>query len=228
MTGKWSNIEVIDLTAPMTEDMWRYSDIFPAFSARSLTDYQADGYVITEVTIGTHLGTHTDAGTHFSRGAWSIGDINVARYVGGARVVRLPDRDPLEPIDASAVAAAGAALDEGDGALLATGWDARYGSSEYATHHPFLTEGAAEWLIDRGVTFIGADLPGLMDPRLDLAPPQDAGATTDGKLLAARIPYVVGLVNVSRLRADECLFVGAPLRFDGLDGAPVRAIAIVG
>jgi kynurenine formamidase len=37
-----------------------------------------------------------------------------------------------------------------------------------------------------------------------------------------------GLINLSRLPRGEVFFVGLPIPLEGLDGSPIRAVAIIG
>ena len=150
-------------------------------------------------------------------------------YVGRATVLNVGGAGPLKPVDAAAVARAGSELARGDIALVRTDWSRRWNEPGFAANHPFLTPDAAAWLIERGVKCVGMDTPGLMDPRIDLAP----GARGDGSivnqaLLEAGVPYIAGLVNLAAIWEPHPVFVAVPLKLAGLDGAPVRAIAIEG
>jgi kynurenine formamidase len=44
----------------------------------------------------------------------------------------------------------------------------------------------------------------------------------------AGVGLTEGLINLSRLPRGEVFFVGLPLALAGLDGSPIRAVAIVG
>ena len=50
--------------------------------------------------------------------------------------------------------------------------------------------------------------------------------TVHKAFLSKEIVIVEGLANLDRLESQEILFVALPLRLEGLDGSPVRAIAI--
>lgn len=219
-------LDVVDLTAPLTTDLWRYDEAFPAFESMPLTTRATDGFEMSRLTLGTHMGTHSDSGSHLIPGGWTLDELGLGPYIGPVTVLALGGR-PLQEIEAADLQLAAAeGIPPGDGVLLSTGWDANFGSATYATHHPFLTEGAADWLVMHGVRIVAADLPGLMDPRIDLRPPTKPEATADGRLLQARIPYVVGLVNVSDVDRRRVTLVALPLRIEGADGAPVRAVAL--
>jgi kynurenine formamidase len=217
---------LVDLSCPIDRSTWRYGPEFPGFSSRRVTTLERDGFEIRRLSLPTHLGTHTDALGHLRPGGWGIGDVPISRYVGWARVVRLRDIGALEAIDAVRLSDAGTTIEPGEIALIATGWDRMLPDKDYPRVHPFLTLDAARWLIDGGVTLVAADLPGLMDPRIDLAPRRRPSHTVDDSLLEAGIPYVVGLINLVQLRSDRVWFSAPPLRLEGLDGSPVRAIAV--
>ena len=47
-------------------------------------------------------------------------------------------------------------------------------------------------------------------------------------LFRGGVAVTEGLINLSRLPRGEVFFVGLPLALAGLDGSPIRAVAIVG
>src|SRR5437899_1776721 len=46
-------------------------------------------------------------------------------------------------------------------------------------------------------------------------------------LLRRRIPIVEGLTNLDKLVGKKFQFIGLPLKIEGIDGAPVRALAVL-
>ena len=221
MTG-----EVVDLTGPLEAGMWRYDDVFPAFASEPVTSFDEDGFVVRRVTISTHMGTHTDSLGHLAPGEPMLDAIPLSRFIGGAQVIDVPV-DALIAIDAAMLQSAGEGLRDGDIALIRTGWDGHWHDREYTTSHPFLTLEAAQWLIECGVKCVGMDTPGLIDPRIDLAPARRVERNVvDEVLLRAGVCYVAGLVNLAALHAGRVWFAALPLKLAGLDGAPVRAIAM--
>ena len=59
-------MRVIDLTQPMKEGMPVYPGD-PLFRTRPVADHETDGYRVTELSLGTHTGTHIDFPYHFFR-----------------------------------------------------------------------------------------------------------------------------------------------------------------
>jgi kynurenine formamidase len=112
-------------------------------------------------------------------------------------------------------------LDVADRALLVrTGWDARWPMPAYLDRNPYLTDGAAAWLVAAGVALVGIDTWNVDD-------------TTDGRrpvhsrLLRAEIPIVENLRGLGGLPATGFRFFAAPLPIRGGSAVPVRAYAIL-
>ena len=220
-------MRVVDLTGGLQRGMWRYDETFPEFDARPATALDEVGYQVQRVTLSTHLGTHTDAPGHLIPGGPMIDAFPLEAYVAWATVMRLRPCQPLEAIDAARLAAAGTDPRPGDAVLVDTGWGARWERPDFALDHPFLTVDAAQWLLDHRVRCVGMDTAGLMDPRIDLGPgASDDSEVVDRLLLEAGVPYVAALCNLEGIRSNRPLFVALPLKLMGLDGAPVRAVAI--
>ncbi len=222
-------MNIIDLTGALEAGMWRYEDLFPAFSSEPATSAEEHGFVVQRVTLSTHLGTHTDALGHLVPGGPMIDAMPLASYVGWATVLRPGPSSGLEPIDATRLRNSGRAPRDGDVALIETGWSRHWRDRDFVAQSPFLTLDGAQWLIDRGVRCVGMDTPGLMDPRIDLTPGRrGSDPIVDQVLMEAGLTYIAALTNLQAVTADRPLFVAAPLKLANLDGAPVRAIAIEG
>ena len=88
----------------------------------------------------------------------------------------------------------------GRAVLFSTGWEDRAGTPGYYEGFPSITGDAAQLLVDRGVGLVGVDSP-----------------------------IVEGLVNLRALLSvkGEVLFAAFALKLSGLEGSPVRAVALV-
>ncbi len=218
--------KVIDLTGPFERGIWRYEELFPPFEATAVTSLEEHGFQVHRFSMGTHQGTHTDAPAHLIAGGTTLDGIPLDSFIGRGTVLDVTAAASLTPITAGTLAAAGAP-GRGDVAVIRTDWSARWSSPDYPTSHPFLTVDAARWLVERGVRCVAMDTAGLMDPRIDLTPGKRADSeVVDEVLLRAGIPYVVGITNLAALDNERFLFVALPMKLAGMDGAPVRAVAI--
>jgi kynurenine formamidase len=105
--------------------------------------------------------------------------------------------------------------------LVATGWDAHWGTPAYLSDNPFLTAGAARHLVDAGAALVGIDslnVDSLADPR---RPAHTA-------ILEAGIPLVEHLTSLDQLPIEGWRFFAVPPRIRGMGTFPVRAFALVG
>ena len=109
----------------------------------------------------------------------------------------------------------------GRAVLVATGWDACWGTPEYLVDNPYLTEAAAQWLVAEGAALVGIDSLNVDS----LADPSRPAHTT---ILGAGIPLVEHLTGLGMLPAGGWRFFAVPPRIRGMATFPVRAFAIVG
>ena len=103
--------------------------------------------------------------------------------------------------------------------LLNTGWADRVKGPAYFKDFPGIEAEAARWLIRRKVVMLGLDLPSVH--------PKKYKAVHE-LLFRGGVAVTEGLINLSRLPRGEVFFVGLPLALAGLDGSPIRALAVVG
>ncbi len=211
-------VRVIDLTRKIRHEMLNFSgEPRPGFI--HFGDVADIGFRCTQVLMPTHFGTHTDAYTHFLPGSIPIDRMDPAQFVGPAAVLdvrRRPDKTRVTRQDLEAAWPAGAAARR---VLVNTGWGERVKGAAYFRDFPGIEAAAARWLIRRKVIMLGLDLPSVH--------PKEYKRVHE-LLFRGRVAVTEGLINLSRLPRGEVFFVGLPLALAGLDGSPIRAVAIVG
>jgi arylformamidase len=103
--------------------------------------------------------------------------------------------------------------------LIQTGWGERYWNTEnYYEDHPYLTEGAAEYLKSCGVKLTGIDSHNIDNTKGRSRPVHTI-------LLGAEILIVEHLCNLYLLPQDGFTFSAIPPKFKGVGTFPVRAMA---
>jgi kynurenine formamidase len=102
--------------------------------------------------------------------------------------------------------------------LVNTGWDAHWRTDRYFDGHPFLTQKAAEYLRDEGAALVGIDSLNIDDTSGGTRPVHSV-------LLAAGIPIVEHLTNLSALPTEGFRFSAVPPRIRAMGTFPVRAHA---
>jgi kynurenine formamidase len=104
--------------------------------------------------------------------------------------------------------------------LVHTGWDRHWRTDAYFEGHPFLTEASAIYLRDQGVQLVGIDSVNIDDTSGRVRPVHSV-------LLAAGIPIVEHLTNLSALPLDGFRFYATPPKVKGMGTFPVRAHAVI-
>lgn len=213
-------MRIVDLTMTLQEGMVTYPG-HPHVEITQLARFGYEGKETRKVTLGTHTGTHIDAPRHYIEGGATVESIPPEVLCGPARVLDLVDRSATDPgIDAPAliVASRGRSVER---AVLRFDGEARLGSMDYYTGQPWLTEDAAEWLIDNGCRLVGLDTP-MPDSSANMS-----DMPIHKLLLGAGIVIVEYMVNLKAIQADTFQLIVAPLKIKDGDGAPARCFAIV-
>jgi arylformamidase len=171
---------------------------------------------VSRLSTGVHIGTHVDAPHHFLNDGRTIEQLPLEVLVGSCYVIQLPDG--VEAITAEALE--GMSLPENMARILFGTRNSRFwsrGETEFQEDFVAVTEGGAEWLVERGVQLVGVDY-------LSIAPYHDS-TSTHRVLLQAGVVVLEGLDLSAVPRGFYDLYC-LPLKLIGADGAPARAILI--
>jgi kynurenine formamidase len=108
--------------------------------------------------------------------------------------------------------------------ILRTGWSEYFGDMKFYNEYPFLSENAAQWLVEKGVRLIAMDTPSPDNPA------HSRGAAKDSPnhkvLLGAGVVLIEYVANLKAVTAAEVELIVMPLKLKGCDGSPVRCAAI--
>ncbi len=174
-------------------------------------------FEIGRIDMVANTGTYLDTPAHRFRGRPDLAQLDLHAVVDlDGIVVDCRDRSEraIGPQVFAEASVAGRAV------LVATGWDARWGTAGYLSDNPFLTEAAAQFLVDSGVALVGIDslnVDSLDDPR---RPAHTA-------ILGAGIPLVEHLTGLGALPMSGFRFYAVPPRIRGMATFPVRAFAVI-
>jgi kynurenine formamidase len=114
-------------------------------------------------------------------------------------------------------------LAEGVVAVVRTGWEDRYGTSDYYDH-PFLDRRAAQLILDAGVKTVGIDALNVDETVLEGEHPE--GYPVHHLLLGAGGVISENLTNLGAVDFPTPFVSLLPVKLSGSDGAPVRAVAM--
>jgi len=205
---------IVDLTLMMRPGM-RGVD----FDVRSTID--GKGWNTTILHLYSHAGTHMDAPYHFVAQGETLDNLVLEKCVGPAQVIDLTFVKPRDLITVEHLAPYAEKIGPGSRLLLKTGWSARAETPEYRDHLPRVSLPLAEWLAERKIALLGVETPAVADVNS-----KEELTVVHQALLGAEIVIVEGLANLDTLRQKEVSFIALPLKLEGGDGSPVRAIAI--
>lgn len=210
------NARIVDLTLP-------FRDGTRGFARQSAKTIAADGFNTTDLFIYSHAGTHMDAPRHFLPDAAAIDQWNLELCIGPALVINLAHKAPESLIDVADLAPSANRIVPGTRVLFRTDWGNYADHADYRTRFPRITPTLAQWLTERGVCLIGLETPSVAS----LLPEHHRELREVHQiLLQAGVVIVESLINLQMLRSDTVQFIALPLKIEGCDGSPVRAIAV--
>ena len=213
---------LIDLSHDITEGMVTYKGLpgphlcdywSRAESAASYDDGAT--FQIGRIDMIANTGTYLDTPFHRFEDGDDLAGVGIERVAGLSGVlVRSSDM-------AVDVAAFGEVEVAGRAVLVTTGWDRHWGSDAYFTGHPFLTESAANYLVQQGAALVGIDSHNIDDTR-------GRSRRVHTILLSAGIPICEHMTRLGELPADGFRFTAAPPKIVGMGTFAVRAFAELG
>ncbi|RLT45575.1 MAG: cyclase family protein [Chloroflexi bacterium] len=182
-----------------------------------------DGYNTTNLHLYSHSGTHMDAPLHFLDGGSTIERWPLGQLVGPAHVINLSSVAPHGLHTVADLLPHADKVTPGCRLLLRTDWSLHADLPDYRPDMPRISAELARWLVERGVALVGVETPSVAS----LRPENKAELTAVHQiLLGGNIVIVESLTNLRELRQETVEFIALPLKIDGGDGSPVRAVAI--
>lgn len=212
-------MRIVDLSQPISTGMQVYPGD-PEVTLTTVATVADDGYQVASLHAGSHTGTHLDAPLHSIPGGASVDRIALDRLVGTARIVACTGLAPHGTVTWASVAEQLEDLDGLAMVLFHTGWSAYFGTGRYL-EHPVLADEVADRLLAAGIGVVGVD---TLNPDSTL---HNGGALPfHAAFLGAGGVIVENLTNLADVPWDEPLVSVLPLALAGVDGAPVRAVAM--
>jgi kynurenine formamidase len=237
--GAFPMKRVIDLTIGYSEDM-AVSDESERPRIERTDDYQPPKWYrshnITHMYY--HIGTHTDAPSHYIKGEKNLDEIDPQLFCGDAIILDLSFRGADEPITIADVKRAEEQLSSGikarDMILLMTKWSSKkWGHNDYFAHSPYLLREPVQYLITKNPRAFGYDFVHERYSNLRKPPKADelrkdiwVWRPVHMVVLGAGIYHVEHLINLEKIKNERFEIVVAPLLFHGIEGAPTRVFAI--
>ena len=198
---------IIDITLPLDAQ----TPLYPNNPAFRVVTHPGATSTHSEVSFGTHTGTHVDTPLHVFAERDGLESYELSQFVGKAIVIDVTQsQEKITRADIAHVA-----LKAGDRVLFKTGNSER-GFAEFYPDYVYLDGDCAEYLAEVGVGLVGIDALSIKQRGSD-----DHRSHT--VLLDKNIVILEG-VNLKAVEAGEYMLVCLPPRFSHIDGAPVRAL----
>jgi kynurenine formamidase len=241
------NVEIVDLTQPLTEStpVIKLPPPFantPGLTREEISRYDDRGpaWAWYTLTIGEHVGTHLDAPIHWITGkdGDDVSSVGPTRLIGPACVIdKTAETEAdhgylLTVADLDAWEAENGRIPDNAWVLLRTGWGSRaqdeaefLNVGEQGPETPGPDVEASRWLAtERGISGFGVETVGI-----------DAGAAAGfdppfplhNLLLGAGRLGLTQLANLDKLPITGALIVVSPLKLVGGTGSPSRVFAFV-
>jgi arylformamidase len=196
-------MKIIDVTRPLIKDMLVYpGDIIPSF-------IQVDHgrYLMSDLHLSSHTGTHIDAPVHYLKSGDTIDTIPLSNLIGRCRVIDVSDGITL--ITAKHLERK---LEGIKRILFKTRFS---GKNTFTEEYPSLTLDAACIITDNGIECVGIDSPSIESFNCD--------GSVHCRLLSNGC-IIIELLDLSGVPEGDYEMIALPLRLAGLDGSPARVI----
>lgn len=209
------NREYIDISFPYYEGMAIYPNN-PQYICQKVSDMQnGDSCNVSRIVMGTHTGTHIDAPYHFMQDGMTIDQLPLERTNGIAKVLYIEEKvitkDCLEKYE----------IGKDDIIIFRTSNSDVFEGTRVLSSYVTLDYEGAQYLADKKVKMIGIDYMTIERPR-GLREP---GKSVHTILLGNGI-LILETLDLRGVEEGEYTLVCLPLRLQGSDGSPVRAVLV--
>lgn len=211
-------MRLYDLSHTITNDMPVYPGTEAPRIERPFTVDQ-NGFAESRLTIFSHVGTHMDAPKHMLKGGKALDDYEIDHFQGKALIMDFSKLDKAR-ITLEDVLPYEAYLDQVDFVLLYTGWSRYWKHPKYFSAFPTLSIEAALWIGNYDLKGLGVDAISV-----DTIDTKDFGV--HHIMLKKGMVIIENLTNLSEVKEGVIDFMALPLKFEGADGGPTRALAMV-
>lgn len=219
------NSRIVDLTMSIEEGMQTFPTHWhPFVEITQLGRHGLENRETRKLVLGTHTGTHIDAPRHFIPGGATVDQLPLEQLVGPASVLDLTSFGAGMEVGSEDLKRALAGR-PATRVLMRFDWCRTLGTMGYYNDSPFLSEEAAQWLVDNGCRLLGMDTAMPDNPKNGRNGPKDS--PNHKILLGNGVVLLEYMVNLAALDRPEIYLVVAPLKIRDGDGAPVRAFAVL-
>ncbi len=170
---------------------------------------------VSKITMGSHFGTHIDAPLHMKDKGLSISDIPLDTFIGKCTVLDLTDVEIS--ITEDDIKMASPENTEPNKILVLKTKNSIRGFEEFHPDFIYLEPSAAEYIVQKKIKLLATDGPSVKKFHSE--------DLIHKFLFDHNVIIAEGLV-LQNVENGEYTFIGAPLKFEGLDASPCRIFLI--
>lgn len=216
--------QIVDLTHLLNPEI----QTFPVHWHRKL-EFEVLGTIetvgrnTTQIHIGSHTGTHIDAPSHFIGSGDTVDNILLSRFAGEFQYFNLRKSNPREAISVEDLMESCQNPKSGIIFILDFGWSSNFGSTNYYSEQPYLSTAASEYLLSLRPKMLGYDVAMPDNPAEGFG--SDCDSPVHKLFLSEGIPLLENL-RIENPIDHLATLIAFPLKLEGLDGSPVRCLAL--
>lgn len=199
-------MKIFDITRPLTSS----SVVYPGDTPPRFEQEDRGLFLITDMQMNSHTGTHIDAPVHYLKIGDTIDRVSLPHLIGKCRVLDVTDWGSTIT-EASLIGR----IDGIQRLILKTSFSQ---STEFREDYPSLTIDAARYLTSAGMFCIGIDSFSIESFICD--------GSVHRELLSHNC-IIIELLDLSGVPEGDYDLIALPLRLTGLDGSPARVILTV-
>ena len=204
-------MKIIDISQEVHPGMPVYPGD-PSFQSRQVSSFK-QGHIceVSELTMGSHCGTHVDAPLHMMADGATIESLPLENFIGPCRVLTVP----FAMISEKSLMEMN--VQPGERILLRTDPQGKFNSNMHF-NPAALSMRAAQYLAQLPVKLVGIDSPTVENIEL-------CDGEVHRTMMNAGICVVEGL-RLSHVEDGNYFLSALPLRLTGENGAPCRAVLL--
>ena len=210
---------VLDLSHFIEPGMPVYPGTEPPV-VQDATTIASEGFAEKRISMFSHTGTHVDAPGHILNGAPTLDRMAPDRFLGRGVVVDLPTGEPGRVVEEEDLTPWKPGIAQADFVLFRFDWSSRWGSPDYYSAYPILSEKAAALLAGSALKGVGVDC-------ISVDTIDSTKFPIHTIFFRAGMIIVENLTELAALSGKQFTFTCFPLKLRDADGSPVRAAALI-
>jgi arylformamidase len=207
--------KIIDITTPISP----FTPVFPGDpkpAIERLFSLENEGFAVSRLILGSHTGTHVDASSHVLEMGLPIDKLELENMMGTAIVLDFSSLKGVLTVDVLEKALKSADISYNVSIiLLKTASSSKIQKSE-GLDPLYLDESSALWIVENKFKAVGIDSFSVDNLDSETLPAH--------RILLSGNVSIVECLELSSVDPGIYFFICLPLKIEGCDGAPARAL----